>query len=116
MAESFGTVLAAELERAGMTQLVFAAKINLNQGQLSRVLAGKRRPPLEDLARWFDLLRLEQSRRERLLLLAHLAHATPWLRTHVANLYERLDHHYGRRNPRRARRIAEDSEVDPDEP
>lgn len=99
-----------------MTQLAFAAKVGLNQGQMSRVLAGKRRPPLEDLPRWFEVLKLEQVRRENLLLLAHLAHATPWLRTHVAGLYERLGHLDGRRHPRRVRRVAENSEVDPDAP
>jgi len=83
MADSFGTALAAAMEAADMTQMRFAAKVGLNQGQLSRVIAGKRRPPLKELSKWFEVLGLTKAKRDHLHLLAHLAHATPWLRTYV---------------------------------
>jgi transcriptional regulator with XRE-family HTH domain len=110
MADSFGTALAAAMEAADLTQVRFATKVGLNQGQLSRILAGKRRPPLNALPQWFDVLGLTKAKRDRLHLLAHLAHATPWLRTYV----QALQRHAGDWSPdlswegRRPGRVAED--------
>lgn len=110
MADSFGTALATALEAAEMTQMRFAAKVGLNQGQLSRVIAGKRRPPLKDLPKWFEVLGLTKAKRDHLHLLAHLAHATPWLRAYV----HALQRHVGDWSPdlswegRKPGRVAED--------
>lgn len=110
MVESFDTALAEALEAAEMTQMRFAAKVGLNQGQFSRILAGKRRPPLDDLSHWCEILGLSKAKRDRLHLLAHLAHATPSLRAYV----HALQRHVGDWSPdlswdgRRPGRVAED--------
>ena len=90
MAESFGHALGQALDAAKLTQLAFAKRLGVNQGFLSRVLSGKRRPPLDQVEGWLEELEITGKDREHLLECAHLAHATPWLRGRVDFLHGRI--------------------------
>lgn len=87
-AAPFPEQLAAVLKRKQWSQRAFAARIGVTQAFVSHLLAGRRRPPLDDLDRWMRVLHLGTDDADALRLAAHLAHASPWLRALVLRLLE----------------------------
>lgn len=79
MAETFGLFLREAIRRQGMTLRAYALSIGLGKSHsfAYRVAQDKVGPPLKDLKRWAEPLKLNASEYRRFELLAGIAHASP---------------------------------------
>ncbi|TVR11401.1 MAG: XRE family transcriptional regulator [Planctomycetota bacterium] len=71
---NFGVMLRKTLEDKGLTQTTFAQSVNADQGFVSQVINGRRRPPLGHVETWATALDLKGPERDAFLLAAHLDH------------------------------------------
>jgi hypothetical protein len=88
----FGDFLERRWREMGISQTEFAESVGELQSRISQIRrydeTGKT-PPLEKMALWAEKLALSGEERDHFLHLAHLAHATDYLRQTIARL-ERL--------------------------
>lgn len=87
----FGPVLAAHLERAGLSQRAFARRVGYSHVLVSYVITGRRTPPLEAIESWADELGVTGAERTRFIQLAWLAHAPPQVRDLVARQQAQIE-------------------------
>ena len=73
----FGDLLLARLAARGRSIRAYAVAVGRDDGFMSRVLHGKRRPPLRELARWYDVLSIPAAERPAFDEAAQLCHAPP---------------------------------------
>lgn len=70
----------ARLKERGWSIRAFAGKLDPKRtgdslnGYVNKIINGKVSPPLDDIERWADFLRLDGEDRRRFILLAKLAH------------------------------------------
>ncbi len=76
--------------RAFIRAVVPASKENSAQGYLSRVLSGKKPPPLDVLEAWATALDLTGEARDRFIWLGQLANAPEVVRKRVATMESEL--------------------------
>lgn len=90
-------MLQARLDEKGWSLRDFAAKLDPRRstdslvGYVSKIVTGKVRPPLKQLDRWADHLRLDGAQRERFILLAKLARGDEDIEASFLNLERRLE-------------------------
>lgn len=90
MASDFGQFLDLSMRNAGWSQLTFAQRVGVNQGFLSRVIAGSRNPPLDALPIWVDALGLAPDEADEFIRRAYLSHCPQWVQSYVESLEEQL--------------------------
>ena len=86
----FGEILRQSLADRALSVRAYAARVERSHAFVSRVLAGLRLPPLDEVQRWLDAVELTVVERERLWLTAHLAHCPVWIVSHLEQLQDRL--------------------------
>ena len=88
----FGSSFRALLAARQLSIRACARQFGCSHPFLSRVLDGRRRPPIDELPRWLDGLEIrDPEQRDRLLLLAALEHCPPRIVEHIRLLEGRLD-------------------------
>lgn len=76
----FGRVLYDSIRRRGWSASRFARTIGMSSAFISGVHSRSKKPPLDKLEEWADVLGFEGLDRDAFILLAHLEHTTPLLR------------------------------------
>ena len=76
----FGRSLYEHIGHSNMMANEFAEKVGLSAGFISAVHTGMKLPPLERVESWANVLKLKGHTRSSFILLAHLEHASPYLR------------------------------------
>lgn len=86
MADAFGSLLAAHLTACSLGVRAFAREAKVVHSHVQRIMAGKRRPPLDALPTWADVLGLTGKDRDRFILAGQLTHCPEAVRAYVAKL------------------------------
>ena len=83
MAERFGAFLDGILRSRGISHRLFARQIGSSQGFISQIIRNERRPPIDRIDAWISVLDLSSEQADQFRWLAHLEHATDWLRQEI---------------------------------
>ncbi len=83
----FGGYLAECLNAGKISQNHFAGLMGTSSGFVNMLISGQRRPPLEWLERWAEVLKLTGVRRQRFFDLAEIAHLPKPLRRKWVDWY-----------------------------
>jgi hypothetical protein len=70
----FGSLLKHHIASSGRSISAWARTVGITQGFASNLMAGRRTPPLKEMERWADSLRLAGEERQRFIDLAAIAH------------------------------------------
>lgn len=94
MTPDFSGFIKAALAQADMTLTAFAAAVGRSTGNVSNILKQDQssktqfKPPLEDMPKWAEALKLEAHQAAELVELAELCHAPPALRARYLALQQ----------------------------
>jgi transcriptional regulator with XRE-family HTH domain len=80
------------LDRERLSQSDFAASLGMSVSTFHGYLLGRNKPPLDELPRWAELLKLVEHDREQFLWLAHETHTPSVVWTKVNLLAKLLEH------------------------
>lgn len=75
----FGAFLCEQLRARGWSQRHFAGLIDIDQAQLGRIVRGSRRPPLDQLGSWAEVLGIDAPAARELASLALIEHHATWI-------------------------------------
>lgn len=95
----FGVLLKRHLKARRLSEVEFAKRVDDKQPNINHIIHGRpsrkngasRRPPLEHLGRWADVLGLSGADRSEFLLAGELTHAPPGIQAFVAVTIKRID-------------------------
>lgn len=91
MPRSFGQLLLEHLQRRDISLREFAKQVEYDPTNISKMVHQARKPPLKRMEQWCDSLGLRGNDREEFLDAAHLAAATPRVRSLVERLEKRAE-------------------------
>lgn len=83
---TFAEVFASALAKSGLTQTAFAKQAGVAQPFVSQVAKGLRKPSLDNVERWAELLGLQGEERARFLRVGRLLHTPPEIRDEYLKL------------------------------
>jgi transcriptional regulator with XRE-family HTH domain len=86
----FGEILRQLLADRACSVRAYASRVGRSHAFVSRVLAGLRLPPLDEVEHWLKALELTKEDQDQLRLAAHLAHCPTWIVSHLDQLQQRL--------------------------
>jgi hypothetical protein len=92
----FSALLQVLLDRRPAGVVDWADRFGITQGQMSNLLAGRRKPPRNGLERMLDVmdkhrLPVSDAEKQEFLLAGYLEHAPIWLAIHLRNLHLEID-------------------------
>ena len=82
-ATPFGRMLYHSISGIGLSANAFAQRIDYSSGFLSGIYQGLKKPPLNAIEDWCDVLKLKGNAREEFLVLAAIEHSPPVTRNYL---------------------------------
>jgi len=81
MSSTFGAHLVAYIKAAGLSMNGFAKSVDAGSSSVSQIAGGIRTPPLDQIERWSDVLKLKGEKRAEFLEMACLEHCPDPIRS-----------------------------------